>query len=736
MATSRFTRTRWLATLVLALLATLVQIAPAAAQGPGGFCTLTPNGDGTAALEWNVDGGQNRETSIRVDDRWLFTAAIGDTTATIPSYVEGASYSIRQWKQSTRFDFACSTPAPILTPSGWCVHSPAGDGALSLEWSVDGGTNRETNIRVDGEWVTTLAPGVTTAEIAAAPDATVLVRQWKQANRFDYLCTAAEPAEEDAVDDAEDAMEDAEDEAADDGRPVDATEDDAAEEGDGADDGMPVDLPAECDVLFLPGAADVAVNNLSTLDLITLLDDFGADVALFATPERFVFADWDYTNPVVGAIVNSWYDDMPYPEIAPTESPEEIPAECFGPIPEEDLAQQQAFVEALVAAFTEAGIEHEVITDGPFSYVDYDLDNDAAVAIEFAIAEEIFGPFEPIPEEELEEQRAFNDALADAFTAAGIAFERVTLPDGWEFIDYDLEDEAALQIEMQVAEEFFGGFDDAFDPNLCFVPEFEPGFLPDFEPRDLSLGELERIDELNAAIASAFDAEGIPFTVNDDGSFPQISWDFLDRTANTVADAAYRSVVGDALIDEDFIPEEILEQIQAETDALAVAFDNAGVPYMIVTDEFGFTSIEYDFTDEQAQAIADAVFEELYGPFEGIPEAELERMAAAVDALVTAFDEAGIDHVVIEDPFGGTYVEFDYEDPIALEIYDQVQMDLYYAPCDEIPGFVERLTLLEQLAGELTAAGVKAELLIDGSFVALTFDVTNPNAVAVVQRYL
>ena len=49
---------------------------------------------------------------------------------------------------------------------------------------------------------------------------------------------------------------------------------------------------------------------------------------------------------------------------------------------------------------------------------------------------------------------------------------------------------------------------------------------------------------------------------------------------------------------------------------------------------------------------------------------------------------------------------------------------------------MERLTLLEQLAGELTAAGVKAELLIDGSFVALTFDVTNPNAVAVVQRYL
>jgi hypothetical protein len=732
MATSRFTRTRWLATLVLALLATLLQIAPAAAQSPGGFCTLTPNGDGTAALEWNVDGGQNRETSIRVDDRWLFTAAIGETTATIPSWDEGASYSIRQWKQSTRFDFACTTPSPAPTPNGWCVHSSAGEGALSLEWNVDGGTNRETNIRVDGEWITTVSPGVTTAEVAATSDSAVLVRQWKQADRFDYLCTAAEPANEDPADDVEDAA----DETADDGRPDDAMEEEAGEDGDGADDNIPVDLPAECDALFLPGAADVAVNNLSTLDLITLLDDFGADVALFATPERFVFANWDYTNPVVGSIVNSWFDDAPFPEIAPADLPEDIPAECFGPIPEEELAQQQAFVDALVAAFIEAGIEHEVISDGPFSFVDYDTDDEEAVAIEFAVAEQIFGPFEPVPEEALEEQRAFNDALAEAFTAAGIAFERVTLPDGWELIEFDVEDEAALEIEMQVAEEFFGGFDDGFDPNLCFVPEFEPGFLPEFEPRDLSLGELERIDELNAAIASAFDAEGIPFTINNDGSFPQISWDFLDRAANTVADAAYRSVVGDALIDDDFIPEDVLEQIQAETDALAVAFDNAGVPYMIVTDEFGFTSIEYDFTDEQAQAIADAVFEELYGPFEGIPEAELERMAAVVDALVAEFDAAGIEYAVVEDPFGGTYVEFDYEDPTALEIHDRVQMDVYYAPCDEIPAFVERLTLLEQLADELTAAGVKAELLIDGPFVALTFDVTDPNAMAVVQRYL
>ncbi len=725
MAKSRpHVRTRWLTVVVLALAATLLQIAPAGAQGPGGHCTLTPLGDGSASLEWNVDGGSNRETSIRVDDRWLFTAAVGETTATIDDWNPGSQYSIRQWKQETRFDFACGTPAPLPTPQGWCTHAPAENGLVQLDWHVEGGDNRESNIRVNGDWVRTLAPGVASTTVDATAGDTIVVRQWKQANLFEYPCVAGEQAE-DATDTGEEAEEhDGDDEAA------EGTED----AGDAI--GEPVDLPPECEFLFLPAATDVATNNISTLGLVDVLDRFGADVGLFGTPDGFVFGEWDYQSAVVSAIATSWYQTMTFPDVALPDFDEEIPIECFGPIPEEELAQQQAYVDAVVAAFTEAGIAHEVVTDGPFTFVEFDFDDPEAAAIEFAIAEEIFGPFDEIPEEELEFQRAFNDALAEAFTNAGVEFERVTLPDGWEIIEYDFEDENALQIEQEVAEEFFGPFGGDFDPNLCFVPEFESGFFPPFEPRELSDAELAVIEELNTAIAGALDAIGADYTVFTDGAFPQISWDFLDRTANAAADEAYRAVVGDALLDDDFIPADVLEQIQIENDALAVAFDNAGVPYMVVTDEFGFTTIEYDFTDEEAQAIAAAVLEELYGPFEGIPEAELERMAAEVAALSEAFDAAGIAYVLIEDPFGGQYIEFDYEDAEAFEIYDQVQMDLYYAPCDEIPGFVERVTTLEQLAAELEAAGVQTTLIVEGPYVDLTFDLDDPAAVAVVSRYL
>ena len=69
-------------------------------------------------------------------------------------------------------------------------------------------------------------------------------------------------------------------------------------------------------------------------------------------------------------------------------------------------------------------------------------------------------------------------------------------------------------------------------------------------------------------------------------------------------------------------------------------------------------------------------------------------------------------------------------------IWEQVQFDLYYAPCEEIPGFVERTTALEQLAAELDAAGVSTTLTVEGPFVSMTFDVNDPAAIAVVSRYL
>jgi len=211
-----------------------------------------------------------------------------------------------------------------------------------------------------------------------------------------------------------------------------------------------------------------------------------------------------------------------------------------------------------------------------------------------------------LPPELVDELNAEGTDLAAAFDAAGVTYELATDGEGVTFPEWDLSDEAA----NAVAEEFF---------------ESRYGVEKGFFTTDVMELPPELVDELNAEgqeLAAAFDAAGISYEMVTDPAgvaFPE--WDWDDEAANEVADQFLGTkhgecediVLGD--IDMD-LPQALIDEINADGEALAEAFDAAGISYELVTEDDGVTFPEWDPSDEVANAIAEEFFGELKGVLE------------------------------------------------------------------------------------------------------------------------
>ena len=164
-----------------------------------------------------------------------------------------------------------------------------------------------------------------------------------------------------------------------------------------------------------------------------------------------------------------------------------------------------------------------------------------------------------------------------------------------------------------------------------------------------------------------------------------IAYDIVtDEYGFTAAEIDYTDAVAQSVVDsfwaDRYPPEPIdpaeLERVQAENDRIAAALDAVGVAYTRQSDEGGWEWVEWDYEDPDAQAAVDAVYAELYPPVPPSGE-ELESMRAENDRLAAAFDAAGIAYTRVSDTAGWEWIEWDYEDPATTEAAQAVFDELY-----------------------------------------------------------
>lgn len=202
----------------------------------------------------------------------------------------------------------------------------------------------------------------------------------------------------------------------------------------------------------------------------------------------------------------------------------------------------------------------------------------------------------------------------------------------------------------------------------------------DGEPYVPTTEELAANNEETAAFAAAFDAAGIVYTtITDDFGFTYLEYNYDDDAARSAADAFWneRYPVEPPLQAD-------LDQVRSDNDVIAAALDGAGIAYTRSTDAAGWDMIEWNYEDPTAQAAVDAAYAELYPPQP--PSADdLAYMEAENDKLAAAFDAAGVPYTMVSDEVGWSWIEWDFEDPAIVAKVDAVYNELYPVA----PGFVD-----------------------------------------------
>ncbi len=115
------------------------------------------------------------------------------------------------------------------------------------------------------------------------------------------------------------------------------------------------------------------------------------------------------------------------------------------------------------------------------------------------------------------------------------------------------------------------------------------------------------------------------------------------------------------------VPQEVIDEDNAIEDGLAKKFDEAGIEYEVETEE-GFRFVVWDESDEKANEIADAYYDEVLPP---LTQEEIDEINAMEDALAKAFDEAGIEYEVETDDDGVRFVVWDESNEQANEVADR-----------------------------------------------------------------
>ncbi len=280
--------------------------------------------------------------------------------------------------------------------------------------------------------------------------------------------------------------------------------------------------------------------------------------------------------------------------------------------------------------------------------------------------------------EELAAVNADVDALAATFDRFGITYTASVDDTGYAYLDYDYND----AVVQSVADSFW--------------QDRYPVQPPSQE-------DLDSVRATNDVLAAALDAAGVAYTrTTDDAGWENLEWDYENLDAQAAIDAAYAELYPP-------IPPsaEDLAYQNEENSKLMAAFDAAGVPYTLMTDELGWAWVEWDYLDESLNDRVNAVFNELY-------PADL-----AIDPEVGCFYEG--DTVAVE----GDALEAEVVDPaessIAIEERGFTAEEIAARDAD-----------VDGLANGFAAAGVQYEVWGESPWRSVSFDISNDASVSVV----
>ncbi len=205
-------------------------------------------------------------------------------------------------------------------------------------------------------------------------------------------------------------------------------------------------MSIDCGVPYVPTAEELAAANADTDALAAVLDRFGATYSVVTTDDGFTYIESDYQDMVVSSIISSYWESR-YPPVPPTQ------AEF------DDVKKQN---DGIAKALDAVGVTYTRSTDeAGWDLMEWDYENPAAQEAIDAYYAELYPP-QPPTAEELATIQADNDEMAAAFDAAGITYTRISDELGWEWIEWDYNDEATTVKVNEVFAELY-----PVDPNDC-----------------------------------------------------------------------------------------------------------------------------------------------------------------------------------------------------------------------------------------------------------------------------
>lgn len=291
-----------------------------------------------------------------------------------------------------------------------------------------------------------------------------------------------------------------------------------------ADSKIAVDsLPIDCGTggePYVPSEEELAAANADTEALVLVLDRYGISHEVITDPSGFKYVETDYEDIVAQSVLSSFWEQR-YPVVPPSQA---------------ELDEIVAQNDVIARHLDEAGLTYTRTTDeGGWESIEWDYENPTAQEAVDAAYTELYPP-QPPSAEELATMKADNDKLAAAFDAAGIAYTRTSDELGWEWIDWDYDDEATNEKVNAVFEELY-----PIEPiDGCVMP-LDDGLARDAEVVDAAEGEaasetiavegellpidegftpevIAQRDAEAAALASGLEAAGV--TVRTDGESP------------------------------------------------------------------------------------------------------------------------------------------------------------------------------------------------------------------------
>lgn len=207
--------------------------------------------------------------------------------------------------------------------------------------------------------------------------------------------------------------------------------------------GIAADEPmGRCGTPYVPTAEEIAAANAETAALVAVLDTYGVSYETITDDLGFSYVQTDYKDVVAQSVVDSYWQNR-YPPSEPE------------PIDPAELARIKSDNNAIAAALDAVSATYTRQSDeSGWEWIEWDYNNaDAQAAVEAAYAE-LYPPIPPTAEE-LASAKADTDKLAAAFDAAGIAYTRVSDEFGWEWLEWDYEDEVVSQAVMAVYDELY-----------------------------------------------------------------------------------------------------------------------------------------------------------------------------------------------------------------------------------------------------------------------------------------